>query len=661
MSSPHSTQPDSDWTSRALARVAEDWAMMIDHEVSIENVQVERESSAPACEGSVHIAFQFGLTHAELGPRYRGALLVPLPDALTMAAYLMMTPENQIAGARAAQAPDSATKDSLMELSSILASALDGVVQDSFEGTWSVTSLGCQGVREGAVPRVSTADDLAIYAATLLGGGKRGEESILSPESVNNMTRGRRIADGNRRALGWDSQSRYSSNRGDLLSRRAFGHGGFTGTAMWIDPELELFVIFLSNRLHPDGEGSINRLAGRVATIAAASIQDVSASPLPSRESSSVLCGIDVLKRDGFAPLAGKRVGLITNHTGLDLDGRSAVELLHEAPEVDLRVLFSPEHGFAGKLDQSIIGNEQDAETGLEIVSLYGESRTPPAESLTDLDALVFDIQDIGARFYTYISTMQNSMRAAAEHGASFYVLDRPNPIGGLEVAGPVLDEGLESFVGPHRIAVRHGMTVGELALMFREELEIDVDLHVIRVEGWQRDEYYDATGLTWVNPSPNMRNLHQAVLYPGIGLLETTNLSVGRGTDTPFELFGAPWIQPRELARELNERGLPGVRFVPVCFTPDSSKFKDEECGGVNLIVTERARLRPVRTGIEIAAVLRQLYPDDWETERLNRLLCDQQVFESIVAGESPDSIEAGYGPELRDFRRRRNGFLLY
>src|SRR5690606_11706119 len=295
-----------------------------------------------------------------------------------------------------------------------------------------------------------------------------------------------------------------------------------------------------------------------------------------------VLTGIDVLQRDNFAALAGKRVGLITNHTGVNRDGVSTVTILHEADEVDLRLLFSPEHGFAGKLDVSRIGDVTDEATGLKVISLYGETRTPSAESLAGLDVLVFDIQDIGARFYTYISTMGNAMKAAAQHDVAFVVLDRPNPITGTIVAGPVLDEGLKSFVGYHPIAVRHGMTAGELATMFNDELNLGLDLSVIRMERWNRGDYYDATGLLWINPSPNMRNLHEAVLYPGIGLLETTNVSVGRGTDTPFEVLGAPWIDARRLASELNAAGLPGVAFVPIRFTPDTSKHAGEECGGI-------------------------------------------------------------------------------
>jgi uncharacterized protein YbbC (DUF1343 family) len=265
---------------------------------------------------------------------------------------------------------------------------------------------------------------------------------------------------------------------------------------------------------------------------------------------------------------------------------------------VQLAALFSPEHGFEGKLDVSKIGDTKDVSTGLKVHSLYGETRRPTAEMLADIDTVVFDIQDIGARFYTYVSTMGEAMQAAAESKKRFVVLDRPNPIGGIAVAGPMLDRGKESFVGFHRLPVRHGMTIGELARLFKAELKLDLELEVIACEGWQRGDLWDATGLAWINPSPNMRSLTQALLYPGIGLLETTNLSVGRGTDTPFEVIGAPWLDGRKLAAALASRNIPGVTFVPVAFTPASSKFAEKPCGGVNIIITDRERFEPLRTG---------------------------------------------------------------
>ncbi|QDU08617.1 exo-beta-N-acetylmuramidase NamZ domain-containing protein [Gimesia aquarii] len=510
----------------------------------------------------------------------------------------------------------------------------------------------------------STAEDLAVYAQAMLKGGSYAGAQILKPETVKMMTRGYPVDDV-KRGLGWDVLSRYSSNRGDFLSKQAFGHGGFTGTSIWIDPAQDLFVIFLSNRVHPDGKGSVNSLAGRIGTIAAAAIDQrsiqQSTPAVAASDALSVLTGIDVLRENQFKSLKGLKIGLITNHTGLSRDGKSTVEILHEASDVHLRTLFSPEHGFAGKLDVSKIGDSTDQKTGLKIFSLYGKTRTPTPESLRGLDAIVFDIQDIGARFYTYISTMGNAMQAAQKQGLKFIVLDRPNPINGVDFAGPVLDDGAQSFVGYHRIPVRHGMTVGELARMFNSEMKINVDLQVIPLQNWKREMYFDETGLTWVNPSPNMRNLNEAVFYPGIGLLETTNLSVGRGTDTPFEWIGAPWLDGMKLARQLNQAGLPGVRFVPVQFTPSSSKYSGELCGGVNFIITDRRVFQSVRTGLEVAHQLRLLFPDQWETKHFNRLLGNQRVFDAVVAGKTVPQIQALYQENLAEFTVRRAKYLLY
>jgi uncharacterized protein YbbC (DUF1343 family) len=367
------------------------------------------------------------------------------------------------------------------------------------------------------------------------------------------------------------------------------------------------------------------------------------------------------LDEESFRPLEGRRIGLITNHTGVSRRGASTVETLHRAENVDLKALFSPEHGIRGALDTPTINDALDPQTGLKIFSLYGKTRKPTADSLKDIDTLVFDIQDIGTRFYTYISTMGNAMQVAAERDLRFIVLDRPNPINGIDVAGPVLDDGSQSFVGFHTIPVRHGMTVGELAKMFNSELNLDLDLHVIKTKGWQRRDYFDRTGLVWTNPSPNMRSLTEAILYPGIGLLETTNLSVGRGTDTPFEVIGAPWLDGVALAHELNQSRLPGVRFVPIRFTPESSKFADEACDGVNITVTNRSRFRPVRTGLEIARQLRRLHADDWDTSRLNRLLGNRETLEALLAGKSVDEIEVLYESDVERFRQRRSQFLLY
>ncbi len=503
----------------------------------------------------------------------------------------------------------------------------------------------------------STAEDIALYARMMLRKGNSGAK-ILSPSTVATMTQAYTVP-GGIRGLGWDKRTGFSINRGDLLSPSAFGHGGFTGNVLWIDPDLDLFFIFLSNRVHPNGKGLVNPLAGKILNVVAASLNDAKPASTPMR--TPVLTGLDLLERNGFRELAGQRVGLITNHTGRNLAGQSAVKLIQGAPNVKLKVLFSPEHGFEGKLDIDKVSDSEDKGTGTKIVSLYGETRRPTAEMLADLDVVVFDIQDIGTRFYTYISTMGEAMIAAAAHQRKFVVLDRPNPINGVDIVGPMLDPKSESFVGFHRLPVRHGMTIGELARLFKQELKLDLDLQVIACEGWQRADYWDATGLTWVNPSPNMRSLTEALLYPGVGLIETTNVSVGRGTDTPFEVVGAPWMDGRELAKSLNQLQMPGVTFVPIEFTPTATKYPGELCKGVNIIITDRKAIEPVRVGLNLAATLRRLYPVAWETKSLNRLLSNQATLKLLLDGKGGEELDPAIRDGVSDFLRIREAQLLY
>lgn len=516
----------------------------------------------------------------------------------------------------------------------------------------------------------STADDLAIYAQTVLQGGERNGVRILSPRTIENWTRPRDI-DGNHRGLGWDMGSAYSRNRGEMMSPAAFGHGGFTGTAMWIDPELDLFVIFLSNRLHPTGKGEANDLAGRIATIAsAACLQTAKHNSPPSGEevaqtkqpnTANTRLGVDVLSDRRFAPLRDKRIGLIANHTSQNAAGVSTVKILADAPEVKLVSLFSPEHGIYGTEDHPDIGDTTEKETQLPVYSLYGDTRKPLPEQLEKVDALVFDIQDIGCRFYTYVSTMGLAMEACAEADKEFVVLDRPNPINGVDVEGPMLDPGSESFVGYHPMPVRHGMTAGELAEMFRNELDLDLKLTIVPVENWQRSDYLYDTSLPWVNTSPNMRSLTQAVIYPGVGLFETTNVSVGRGTDTPFEVFGAPWINAHQFATAIRSHGCPGLEVTPITFTPDASKHSGTECQGVRFIVTDWEKFRPLDLAWAIGASLVKLHGDDWDSKRFPRLLGNAAVFELVTSGAQPAAIKQSYVKDLDDFRRRRQAFLMY
>jgi uncharacterized protein YbbC (DUF1343 family) len=394
----------------------------------------------------------------------------------------------------------------------------------------------------------------------------------------------------------------------------------------------------------------------RAAALALATI--LSAPAAPTQE--PVLPGVDVLIAENGRPLAGRSCGLVTNHTGRARDGRRTIDVLAALPDVKLAAIFSPEHGIAGQLDQSGIAHGKDDASGLPVWSLYGETRRPTAAMLVGLDTLVFDIQDVGCRFYTYVSTMGECLRACAEHGLRFVVLDRPNPIGGVRLGGPLLDRGQETFVGWHTLPLRHGMTIGELMRMFQGELGLQVDAHVIECRGWSRADTFDRTGLLWVDPSPNMRSLTAALLYPGIGLLEGTNLSVGRGTDTPFERVGAPFVDGVTLAARLRKEQLPGVAFVPIAFTPTASKFANSECKGVAIAITDWQAFEPVATGLAIACALRDLCPS-WQHERLQGLLRNDKAYAAFKAGQDRRAIEATWQQDLEVFRMRRKPFLLY
>lgn len=505
----------------------------------------------------------------------------------------------------------------------------------------------------------STARDMAIYARMMLHQGQHPTISTrtLASPTVRSMTAAYRVPTGFR-GLGWDKQTGFSTNRGDLLSPSAFGHGGFTGTVLWIDPELDLYFIFLSNRVHPSGDGSVNGLAGRIANLVAATFGNADKR---SPRLEQVITGIDALEGENFRSLHGSNIGVITNHTGRNANGSSTAEILSRAPGVQLKALFSPEHGFEGILDTAKIQDATDAKTGLRIYSLYGETRRPTPEMLDGIDTLVFDIQDIGTRFYTYISTLGEAMRAAAEHKRRFVVLDRPNPINGIDVHGPMLDPGRESFVGYHRIPVQHGMTAGEIAKMFQAEFQLDLDLVVIPCQGWTRGTQWDRTGLTWVNPSPNMRSLTQAVLYPGVGLLEMTNISVGRGTDTPFEIMGAPWMDGPALAAAMNAQAIAGVTFTPVEFTPTSSKHANTKCQGVQIAITNREVFRSVPMGLALAKTLRLLHPDTWDTRNLDRLLGNKAVHDALLDGTLAIPEDPRIHLGLREFLERRQKFLIY
>jgi uncharacterized protein YbbC (DUF1343 family) len=384
------------------------------------------------------------------------------------------------------------------------------------------------------------------------------------------------------------------------------------------------------------------------------------ATPARGPDRPATRCGIDVLVEQKFRPLRNKRVGLVTNHTGRTRGGATTIDVLFRAPDVKLVKLFSPEHGIRGVLDTTV-SDSVDETTGLPIISLYGKERKPQSRDLEGIDVLVYDIQDIGARFYTYITTLGLVLEAAKEANKDVVVLDRPNPIGGRVVSGPLRDEEFASFIAYHPLPVRHGMTVGELARLYNAERKIGAMLEVIPCTNWSRDELYDRTGLVWVNPSPNMRSLTEALIYPGVGLLEATNLATGRGTDTPFERVGAPWIDPQPFAAALNAAGVPGTRFVPIDFTPMQRQYAGARCGGVCILVTDWSHFDPLRLGITLAVQLRARYPGEWRPDGLLRLLADRATYDDILAGKSVDAIMARWETELREFRRIREQYLLY
>jgi uncharacterized protein YbbC (DUF1343 family)/CubicO group peptidase (beta-lactamase class C family) len=579
----------------------------------------------------------------------------------------------------------------------------------------------------------STADDLAKFAQTLLNGG----DGILSPLTVAKMTSPETPPSAPiLRGFGWDIDSPFSSNRGDLLPVGSFGHTGWTGTSIWIDPTTKTYIILLTNSVHPRGKGNAIGLRVKVATEVAAAIklspdekeaarlmsltgynEAYTAGRRMSARNGTVKTGIDVLEEHGFdvirtsgggarsqaasgeptptqstspqssAPepsspqaagtqaspsqsvtneptAAKKRIGLVTNQTGIDASGQRTIDVLAQAPGIELDAIFSPEHGVAGVLDTTDISNSKDAATGVPIYSVYGATdaeRRPSPDLLKNLDAIVYDIQDAGVRYYTYESTLGYFLEAAAKAGIEMIVLDRPDPVTGSFVQGPGTDEGHDSFTNYWTIPVRHGMTVGELAKMFNTERAINAKLTVVPMEGWQRGDWFDSTGLLWVNPSPNLRSVTEEALYTGVALIEGTNVSVGRGTDSPFELVGAPWIRSRELAAYLNYRGIAGVRFVPVTFTPSSSNYSGQICQGVNIILTDRNSLPGPELGIELAAALHKLYPNDWKIEKMQQLLVNQSVYDALVAGQDPRRIAQDWQEQLEKFQAVRLKYLIY
>jgi uncharacterized protein YbbC (DUF1343 family) len=551
----------------------------------------------------------------------------------------------------------------------------------------------------------STAEDVAKYAQALLDkllynkGPFPLKQSTLKlmakPEQPSTALGGATIftADGKpttgvaERGFGWDINSAYSRPRGDVFPIGSFGHTGFTGTSLWMDPNSDTFVVLLANSVHPRGASPISSLREAVATAAAQALHlyDQGA---PSVADGQTLTGIDVLEATQFSALrdaAGRhgghlRLGVMTNQTGVDREGRRTIDvLLHSIPEVEVKTLFSPEHGLFGMKDTTKIRAEVDAATQLPVVSLYGakdEQRRPSMESLKNLDAVVIDLQDAGVRFYTYQTVVGYFLEAAAKAHIEIIVLDRPNPIGGVAVQGPVSDNGAESYTDYMPLPIREGMTLGELALYFNGErllasatspnvrVPIRAQLTVVAMRNWAREQYFDDTGLKWINPSPNLRSAAANVVYPGVELLQSTNVSVGRGTEMPFLHIGAPYIDSAQLVAYLTARNIPGIRFAPANFsvTEDANHFPfhGKTLPGISFTVTDRSALDSPELGIELISALHHLYPD-FAMAKAEHLIANADTMRALENQEDPRKVVEGWKTDLAAFEQRRQGYLLY
>jgi uncharacterized protein YbbC (DUF1343 family)/CubicO group peptidase (beta-lactamase class C family) len=530
----------------------------------------------------------------------------------------------------------------------------------------------------------STAQDLSRYARMLLSGGTLDGARVLSAATIATMTAPEHSGD-SLRALGWDVHSHYSRLRGQLLSERAFGHGGFTGVSLWVDPGQDLFVIFLSSRLHPDGRGYVIPLVGAITDQIVQQLQAAGGTraplaapePTPSAAKGSAslppadhtqLCnpatraplatGIDVLRADGFSELAGRKVGLVVNNASRARDGTPTFELFRAQTKLQLKALFAPEHGLTSTAEGKIANGSAQ---GLPVYSLFGKTRRPTPEMLRGLDTIVFDLADVGTRFYTYMSTLRQILEACAGSDIQVVVLDRPNPVGAGEIEGPVASESLESFVNYHPLPIRHGMTAGELAELLVAERHISTRLRVVPMQGYTRELLFEDTGLTWYAPSPNLPNARSAILYPALGLLESTNLSVGRGTDQPFEFVGAPWVDAQRLVRALRTADLPGVSFEAEDLTPRSDRYAGQVCHGVRLRLDRPRAFRAVLTGLHIAQQLFAQHPRQWQTRDLDEMIGDPAVASALLRGASVSELQRLWQPALTHFAAIRQAHLRY
>jgi uncharacterized protein YbbC (DUF1343 family) len=501
----------------------------------------------------------------------------------------------------------------------------------------------------------STADDLARFGQMILAGGELEGRRVLERSSIAEMTRAHPLPVGaGARGLGFDRSSPHATSARGGLSEESFGHIGFTGTSLFIDPPRELVVALLTNRTFLEPAPNANPLRRLVHEVVAAAV--------PARPRAPVETGLDRLATSGFELLRGRRVALVSNQAAVDGRGRSSFEVLGTARGVELVAVFVPEHGLGAAVDRRITdGAITVGGRRVPVYSLFGSRRRPDDRTLAGVDTIVFDVPVVGVRYYTYLATMGWAMEEAARRKLRFVVLDRPDPLGGAVVTGPVSTEERRTSTSYHPIPVRNGMTLGELARLYNGERRIGADLRVVEMRGWKRGQMFPATGLVWHGPSPNLRSFRQTLLYAGVGLLETTNLSVGRGTETPFQLVGAPWLDGAGLAAALSRRRLPGLHILPARFTPAADPHRGKACSGVRLIVTDAAVLDPVSVGLAIAVELRRQHPDEWSTKHLFRLVGDPRVSAAIEEGKELRDLLALCAPALQRFDRLRRKYLIY
>ena len=374
-----------------------------------------------------------------------------------------------------------------------------------------------------------------------------------------------------------------------------------------------------------------------------------------------VKLGIDVLAKNNFSIIKNKKVGLIINHTSINSNWRSTIEIIAESNVCELVAIFTPEHGFDGKLDK-YINYGDNLIYNVPVYSLYGETLRPEKKMIRNIDYLIFDILDVGTRFYTYIGTMKYCMEVANENNIGFIVLDRPNPINGIDISGPMLKNiNVFGLAGVHNLPIRHGMTPGELALLFKADEKMQLNLNIIKMEGWKREMWFDETGLPWVNPSPNIRNMNQASLYPGLGLFERLNVANKRGLPSPFEMIGAPWINAYDFVNSLNKYNLSGVNFTPIKFSPEEHKYSNELCEGIYITITDREKLEPVKLGFIIIITLYKMYPEEFDINKLWHITRSKGLIQEIKNDPSIAELIRYWNNDLDIFRNKRGKYLLY